>query len=842
MKHWIRTVATGLATVGLLGFSVSTWAANIPNYDMTMHRTRLVHGSTENATDQLYSTIPVYLQIPAGTTSFSTPNVIGSTAYQYTFSGGGIGYLSALALPNLSYQTVKADATKNHQNYVIQSAQYVQSEVEFYAGTGAGVNYASGQSSLSTGPVVKGFADGTQYQAIAVGKYLYSWPQSSYGHSVRAFIQGNYKNADYQVDDSPLITPPVTVHGAGGTSWQSPVAVIGSWDGGLVATPVDVPAGDVQNPQYYTTSQTNPGGIGTTAYPHSTADITSDPTWVGSVPGLGADCVAFGIAGGAHPRVILFNVTTGQYKAIGVGEIGSGISDTTLFDDATGTLYVQDLYGVLYAFSLSGALKAVYGPSSWTSSHMILGQDMALVDSTTGISLYAVGGGGNVLGQFSLGLKLEKSSGRFGPDVSSPAFLTAPSNTDSSLLVISNAAGNVYLRGDTLSVFSSETNQYDQAIGQSKSPPWAGYLPDAGVNHDLIGWTNSDPNGDPAVVVYVPEKYSIAAMVDTKQAITLSKAVPVTITGIPSPSGVTYDDGNNNWTPTGSGGGDPVEYKVTTPAGVPVTSFWQSMNHTASDQWQGTWTPPVNTTTKPITYDITVEGADELGQTAQASVVTVTVNPTAPVSKGPTAGTGGSLTLACGWGNGTPDITQSHSCTIPGYDSMRSARWFVNNPQIGVKFGDTIDSTLTIPPPKLPALSGLQIESVVLDAKIPYREGFSNQPGQRGYVPGTPQLYNYFPGTVVMTPQGSPITTTAKGFMLESWAGWPPPTTQQGLSQGDTITLTAEWTAHVTYSYLVYTATGVYRKTAYFTYAGTASAPVTVNGTDYYIIWTPQGY
>ncbi len=842
MRPWLRVVAAGFSAAGLLSISAPTWAANIPNYDMTMHRTRLVHGSTENATDQLYSDIPVYLQIPAGTTSFSTPNVMDSTVYQYTFSGGGIGYLSALALPNLSYKTVLADANKTHHDYVIQSAGYAQSEVEFYAGTGDGVNYASGQSSLSTGPVVKGFADGTQYQAIAVGKYLYSWPQSSYGHSVRAFIRGNKDNLDYQVDDSPLITPPVTVHGAGGTSWTSPVAVIGSWDGGLVATPVDVPAGDYPINQDYYSAQLN-NGIGTTAYPHSTADITSDPTWVGSVPGLGADCVAFGIAGGAHPRVILFNVTTGHYKAIGVGEIGSGISDTTLFDAATGTLYVQDLYGALYAFGLNGALKAVYGPGSWTSSHMILGQDMALVPSALGTTLYAIGGGGNVLGQFSLGLTLEKSSGRFGPDVSSPAFLTAPSNTDSSLLVISNEAGNIYLRGDTLSVFTSESNQYDQAIGQSKSPPWAGYLPDAGTYHDLIGWTNSDPNGDPAVVVYVPAKYSIAATVDTKQAIKLSKAAPVTITGIPSPSGVTYDNGNNNWTPRGYGGGDPVEYEITTSTGLSVES-WQGMNHTALDQWQGTWTPPVNTTKNPITYDITVEGVDELGQTAQApvGVNTVTVEPSPPASKGPTPGTGGTLTLACGWGNGTADITQSHSCTIPEDDGYHSARWFVNNPQIGVKFGDTINSTLTIPPPKLPNLPGLQIESVVLDAKIPYREGFSNQPGQRGYVPGTPQLYNYFPATVVMTPQGSPISYTAKGFMIESWAGWPPPTTQQGLSQGDTITLTAEWTAHVTYSYLVSTATGVFRQTAYFTYAGTASAPVTENGTDYYIIWTPQGY
>ena len=73
------------------------------------------------------------------------------------------------------------------------------------------------------------------------------------------------------MDVSPLITPPVTVHGTnsagGSTSWTSSIALAASWDGGAVAYPTYVPGGDTASPQRYTTSQNG-------QYPNATAPLT----------------------------------------------------------------------------------------------------------------------------------------------------------------------------------------------------------------------------------------------------------------------------------------------------------------------------------------------------------------------------------------------------------------------------------------------------------------------------------------------------------------------------------------------------------------------------------------
>ncbi len=84
--------------------------------------------------------------------------------------------------------------------------------------------------------------------------------------------------------------------------------------------------------------------------------------------------------------------------------------------------------------------------------------------------------------------------------------------------------------------------------------------------------------------------------------------------------------------------------------------------------------------------------------------------------------------------------------------------------------------------------------------------------------------------------------------MNESWAGYPPHPNSANV--GQTFTLAAAWHAAVDYHYTTYHACGTAKdpktcaSTAYgsLTYSGSASAPVTVNGTDYYVVMTPMGY
>lgn len=822
---------------GLVFLSASpAQAAMVPQYDITLNRTRSI--TSAQSALSFYSPDPVYLQIPGGTTSDSTPTVIGNTAYQYTFTTGGQGYLSAIQIPTLTANQVLQHAYG--KGYWIQAAQYAQPVVKFSVGfSPSGQNEAAGQDSLSTGPYSSisrsgTVAGGTAYQAIAVGEYLYTWPQSQYptggspsGQQIA--IKGNPNNTDYQVDVNPLITPPVTVTGIDlttgqTTTWQSPVAVAESWDGGAVAYPTYTPQGDHAFSLDYFTNQSG-------QYPHSTAPLTSDPTWIGSVPGLGSAVVAFGVAG-AHPRVILWNVTTGQYKAIGVGEIATKIWDATLFDAANTTLYAQDAYGNLYGFNVdSGTLTAVYGDQSgWTNYYnLIIAKDLALLGNT----LYAVGGGNNALGAFSLSMNLQPwhISNAYGPNVSSPATLTDASGQ--TLVVINNAQGGLWLEAPE-NLWALNGGTFNQTATVPIGSTYIGFTPDAGRQHDLIGWTNRDPAGQPALVVYVPQPYQVQL---TLSQSTVSSGHSVTLTAWTIPPSVTYDDGNNPYSADRSGA--PVAYQIVGPGGY-LAQPGAPMQHSQTGVWTATWTPPSNTSLQPATYTITVTAIDELGQTAQATA-TLTVDPVQPT----TANTAndGTLTLTCGYGHGSPQIKVPHTCTIPPYLTGNSPAWFAANPEYGAKFGDTIDVHLQIPPPNLP--SGDVIDTVQLTASVPYTQGVPNAPGYRGYVPGTGNLYNDFPATAHLTQNGE---YTAKGWLIESWDGYPPK--ENTANVGDTYTLSASWHAVAYYHYTVYYACGTAKhpatcsRTVYAqdAYSGTASAPLTVNGTDYYVIATPMGY
>jgi len=901
-----------LATlIGLVG-AAPVFASIIPQYDMTLTRTRAVTGQGDHA-DTFYNMTPVYLQIPVGSTSNSTPNVIGNTAYQYTFSGGadgaGTGYLSAISIPSNATMASWLANSPDNQNYVVKTADYSggDSVITFpFSSTKVSQNEADGQDSLTTGPYCSDTGAGTAcdisgtstaaplYQAIAVGHQLYAWENGTWptgssasGDSVTltgsvepAFINGNGNSTDYQVDMSPLITPPVPVQLTDSATQTSvtkdlSVAVAASWDGGAVAMPLGVPSGYKPSIlHYFTTQPPKHGGIGTTAYPKSTAPITSDPTWIGSADGLGNAVVAFGI-GGNHPRAVLWNVVTGAYKTIGVGTIAGAIWDATLYDSATQTLYVQDQYGNLYAFSTTnGALEADYlNVSGWTKGTkqypgaLTIAKELALDHANN--TLYAVGDGNDLIGAFNLNLTIQCGSGSTsssgvsvigkggacqeypeGPNVNSPAVLT-DSNRDNTT-VFDNAQGQIWLENAQDLLVAPSINAQDSYkqtaqitdVGSS----YIGVLPDAGTNGNLIGWTNNDPNGDPALVVFIPTTYTVAVCADTSAepgcyaSLTTAADTTVSLEAAVNPIGITtVSNGNTNVVP---GSGSPVAYTVTGPGGTVVAGVPYA--HVSAGTWTSSWTTPANTTGTDQTYTITTTAVDELDQSTTATT-TVTVLPAQPPPV--TNSTLGTLTLTCGYGGGGMPITVPHTCTIPSSVAGNTAAWFVQNPQYGAKFGDTIHISLTVPPPPLPTND--TVDSVQLTATLPYTQGIPNAPGHPHYVANSGNLYNLEPATLHLAQKAETGTNeyTAIGNLVESWDGYPPDL--QNANFGDAFPLTATWKAVVAYQYPVQVSCAtpkhpnkVCSETRYRTdtYKGSAEAPITVNGTDYYTIATPIGY
>lgn len=872
----------------LAAFAVSARAMDVPQYDNTENRLRLEMPAQLQAS-QLYAGTPLYLELPAGVASVSTPTMVNGVLYQYAYSTTqkGVGYLYAITLPPITGQQVQAQASPG--NYLAETAQWAAIPITFQAGTGQydgkTIDYAHAQGSLGIGPYAGYSPSGTQYQAIGVGKYLYIWPSDSYPSggtppsSPTVYVKGNFKNTDYQIDENPLITPAVTVDGMDGkfpASWQSPVAVVGSWDGGLVAFPTYVPSGYTPTARRYLTSDPLAGSGSSPQNANTVAALTSDPTWIGPCS-VGEACVAFGVAG-KHPRVILMDVVSGNYTAIGLGKIGAQVADTVLFDNVGSQathprLIVQDIYGEIYSFNLSGTLEGTYSPSTWTSTNSeILGQDMSLSSGGPwGQFLFAVGGGGSDIGEFNpsnLSPYHISASNTYGPNVNSPTSLVDSSGN--TLEVFSNAQGKLWLKSVGELFGGTLGGKANQKISVTR-PPMVGFIPDMGTRHWLVSWTNSDPNGKPAIEAYLPVPYTVNAKVSPAQ---VASGSSVTIYGYVSPPNVTYDNGAQN----GPGGSSPVEAAILNSSGQAVTGYLPMQRvspagpNTSYSTWSTTWTPPPNNTSSPVTYDVVVYAWDDNSASAESSSVPFSVD-AAPPSSSQTAGNDGTLTIQCGYGHWNPTLDQTpltvtHTCTIPSSVATNPPSWFANQGiDYGAKFGDALNFTLTIPTPTAPASliepgapRQPKIEHVQLTATINHTVGYPNLPGYPGYDAAQAVRYHYYRKTTFMTQTSRYV---AQASFVESWSGYPytglsaPATTPGTITwQGD---MTANWTAVTTWGYdnrvppfqnCVKTSTGqqcsavfnwVWTQTT-ITTTGYASAPLVINGSDYWVISTPVGY
>lgn len=86
VRRW-GWIGLAIWLAGLAAWTLPVHAADLPFYDLNVHRQRLLNSTDTGSTSQLYSDIPIYLEIGSpGLMSQSTPNIVGSAVYQYLYS------------------------------------------------------------------------------------------------------------------------------------------------------------------------------------------------------------------------------------------------------------------------------------------------------------------------------------------------------------------------------------------------------------------------------------------------------------------------------------------------------------------------------------------------------------------------------------------------------------------------------------------------------------------------------------------------------------------------------------------------------------------------------------
>lgn len=617
-----RWVAPMLAVVSLMAMTApQVSAANIPMYDINTSRTRVISDPSLSPV-QLYLSSPEYIHL--GGQSLSTPTTVGNHLYEYTY-GGPKGMLYDLNLPTIDTTAIIAKYRYALPPYLTSTASYAHSPMVFTPSQGAFA--ADSQDSLAT-------AEG--WQVIAVGRHIYGWPQGTWPNDPRhaPIYQRIYGvSTRYAVDLSPLITPPVPVKVFSMTTFRTvtvnlPLAVAGSWDGGVRAVPLGLPAGDVpvNSLSYLATGD-------------PTASITSDPVYVASDPMFGGDPTAvFGVATWNQPRLEALDLKTGQAKSIGIGEVAAPVADAGSL--VNGTLVYHDIYGNVYDFSLTGHLlgitashsmqveMAVDGSATYAMMSGATASVLQPVDGGTKVALVSVPGGDRLGGGAYLSYEGASSPSTVigamprlpwcKPSDTYCRYISAWSYsgwTDvrgvhhgPGIVLMSAAAGAAYIKNGTF----ANGGQWIAAA----TAPYVGVVLDAGAGHYIISWSNSSPVGS-ALEIWAPVNYSLVA--------SATPSVPsggtVTVNAKPVPAGVTYSRLSPEQCSIGA---SPVTAKLTSTLGTSgYLSLIRTTAPTVSDPWS-TWTTswrlPPNDTGKPVTWAGVVSATDKFCSSASASI------------------------------------------------------------------------------------------------------------------------------------------------------------------------------------------------------------------------------
>lgn len=755
-----RAAVAGLLSLTILLAAAGTaWAHDVPTFGTDGFRDRTlastIYTSTYVNPQPFYATVPAD---PNGSRwqSFSTPVVVGNDVYQYAFDSTGHGVLWEFPVSQPSPSCWAGAAPCIVAWTPVHTWTWDPGYID-------GINSAEGVSA----PTIRTSATlGQSYTAIGVGQYEDVWPTADPSAALPpAYIQGNPGQTIYQVAESPLLTPAVTWSGlnlstGATTTWSSPAAVVGSWDGGVVSEPVYTPSGVFVPHVDYRTSED---------FGHTGAFTTSSPTWD---PATGA--VLFGISTPGtlptyHPRIEVLNPVTGAYHHWGVGDIRASIDVSATYDTHNGAVYVPDQAGNVYAFS--GTTGQFYGVNTALSSASWDISDIAV----SPYALYAVGKGLTELASLDPAniTHINWIDSHLGRGLYSPNVVTNGS-TDA-IFITSTSGGLTVLKqnGQTLEGAGSPTPAYVSAIA------------DAGPDHWVMSWTNAAPNGQPALQIWPTSAFAMRA---TLSSTTVLPGQAITITARPTPAPVI------------------ASVTVTTPTSTGTGTNLNALTRIDATTWSGTFTAPLAPGTYSVTVTATTAPNSGLSEnTAQTLTETL------------------SFTVACDTPHPPTDIQSTLS--LPSY-SLPGGR--DPEPAGDTKLGDTVDAQLSVTASSLapscvanPQVTG----ATLIQAQLYHPYGVvaftstSNSETEWEWVP--------------MTVNGM----TAQASFLENYAGFPPPPPGQ---VAETDTIRAMWKAQVTFTYQVPNGSGGWTtKTGQYTVPGTTSAPLSVIGTDWYVIPIP---
>lgn len=592
------------ATVFLMAFLCLslTFPVNVLGADNYTHNANISRNNTvidSGYSNLLYNSNPYYVQLPIynGKRQYSntTPVVVGSCLYQFSYDYAGKGYLTKIKLK-------KPDATWKPGNGITLEQTLIAT---FDVGTSGGRDMAAGIS----GPTIK---DG--YLAIAVGEYLYWWTIDSEGNQtsdrMKSKIIGNPGNSIKLIASSPLITPPLTASGTNmltweTVTWETPFAIVGSWSGGVISQPLYVPD-DVL--------ETNIGYRTTQDASRATNDIvTSSPAWnpVTTVVG-GQGAAIFGVAAYASGdnRLIVMNPATGSIKSI--KSIFGGPIDSSPSIAPNGDIFVPDHWGGIYRLNANGQFIA---------------KDTSAMDKTkSNISNIAVDGENviwvgnghttlNVAPIANFGSLVIRSSGPAFKGLRSPA-VVSNGNNNTIFLASDSVSGllvtNPYNSDNPAVAFGPGARDFWQTLG-SVSATYTSVAANVGIDpvdgsdlHYICAWTNYGLNSQGCVEIWAPSDYSIKG---SATPYVVNSGELVIIRAIPTPEGVTKSMKAH----ITDGGENTIDIDL---------SQWSN----SPERWQGVVTAPDNYTGADAVYNVTITATNTSGKTATATTQFV-VNP-----------------------------------------------------------------------------------------------------------------------------------------------------------------------------------------------------------------------
>ncbi|WP_018305462.1 hypothetical protein [Desulfitobacterium hafniense] len=622
--------------------------ANVFGADNYTHNANISRNNTvvdPGYSDLKYNNNPYYVQIPQwnGNRQYSntTPAVVGSKLYQFTYDQKGKGYLTRVDLK-------KPDASWKPGNGVSLNATLVAT---FDVGISGGRDMAAGIS----GPTIK---DG--YLAIAVGEYLYWWAIDDEGNRTSSVfnkpIKGNPENKIHLIASSPLVTPPLTASGTSiftfeTVTWQTPFAVVGSWSGGVISQPLYTPDGVALTiPQYKTTDDAS----------RATNDIvTSSPAWnTGTTAVGGTGAAVFGVAAysSGDNRLIIMNPTTGAVKT--VRGFFEGPIDSSPVIAPNKHIFVPDHWGGIYRMNANGVFEA---------------KDLSAMDKTrSNISNIAIDGQNVIwignghttinvapLNQFgSARIRASRFSGLYSPAVvsnGSTSTIFLASDTTNGLLVT-----NPITATNPSATFGDEFKPYWQTLG-SVSATYTSVAADVGVDpmdgtdlHFVCAWTNYGLSSQGCVEIWAPAEYTVKA---TAAPAIVNSGEQVIIKGQPSPESLTAS----------------VKAHITD-GGENTINLDLSQWSRSPETWQGVINAPNNYTGADAVYTVTITATQPSGKAATATTQ-FTVNPIPLPPPGDLSGT------------------------------LRIEAWRRNNtmyPLGTAKYGNELAVTLTVDPPPPP--------------------------------------------------------------------------------------------------------------------------------------------